>query len=245
MLKTGGAVGSLAAGLAAASSEASAEHAGRGAPDHVTLSYDETLIKEYQPQLVTSGVEPEPLRYYALHAESTESTLNAVYGFTMYPYQDGNLARQDSHLGDHEPSVVWYDQASGDVVRVDYSAYHWFRGTAPADSFQYADADTDQHRPMLRVDPAYHHHYLYSGSAAGERLEVGSLLDVIESWLNNGLESQLALSQPYDPWELFGRESWWRHTTSNWINAQLEALWFNLGLSEAAKTSDLQEVSTW
>ena len=229
--------------LAGLSSAASAASEAREPPAHVTVSFDETLIKQYQPQLVLEGVEPAPLGFYGLHAESSESALNAVYGFVEYPYQDGNIGRSDSHLGDHEPVIVFYDSASGDVSRVDYSPYHWFHTYAGREAFQYADAD--KKRPMLRVDPTYHHYYVYSGNAAGERLEVNNLVEAIDGWLNNGLDENLALSQPFDPWAMFGRESWWRHNTENWINAYLKALWFNLGLSDASKTSDVSEVSAW
>lgn len=235
----GGGVGAVA-GLAQL---AAAEHSERGPPDHVTVSYDDARIAEYQPQLVLDGVSPEPLGYYGLHAESEESSLNAVYGFVKFPYQEGRLGRADGHLGDHEPIIVWYDSASGEVERVDYAAYHWFHGWAPADAFQYADEA--QKRPMVRVDPAYHHFYIYSGAAAGERLERENLLEGIDGWLANGLEENLALSQPFNPWDMFGRESWWRHNRSNRIDASLKALWFNLGLADASKTSDVSEVSAW
>lgn len=228
--------------LTTAAEEAAADH-GDDVPEHVTVSYDETLIKRYQPQLVLGGVAPEPLGYYGLHAESEDSTLNAVYGFVKYPYQEGSGGRTDSHLGDHEPVIVWYDQSTGDVVQVDYSAYHWFRGTAPADRFQYADAD--QRRPMLRVDESYHHYYIYAGEFPGQRLEVNNLLEAVDGWLSNGLEDELAPSQPHNPWAMLGRESWWRHTRRNWADAFAKALWFNLGLSDATGTADVQEVSTW
>lgn len=242
VLKAGAAVGVGSLGVATAISNVAASHRD-GIPDHVTVTYDEDLIKRYQPQLVLEGVEPQPLAYHALHAESSESTLNAVYGFVQYPYQEGNAGRSDSHLGDHEPVIVFYDQSTGDVVRVDYAAYHWFHGWAPADSFQYADAD--QRRPMLRVDKSYHHYYIYSGGFAGDRIQVENLLESIDGWLSNDLEDELALSQPFDPWAMLGRESWWKHTTMNWLDAFLKALWFNLGLSSATETADVQGVSTW
>lgn len=208
----------------------------------LTLTYDESLVQEYQPQLVLEDVSPDPISFHALHAESNESTLNAVYGWTLYPFQEG-LSSHDSHLGDHEPVIVWYDQSSGDVVRVDYAAYHWFRGTTSADILQYAD--DAQHRPMLRVDPKYHHYYTYSGRWPGEQLPLDNLLGTIDGWLNNGLESELALTQPFDPWDMLGRETWWRHTRGNYVDALLKSLHFNLGISGATETADVGEVSTW
>lgn len=237
-----GGLTSGAAALAVTSVSAPAAAAPREAPSEVTLSDDDALLAKYQPQLVLEGVEPRPLAFYGLHAESTESTLNAVYGFVQYPFQEG-LARQDSHLGDHEPIIVWYDQTTGDVERVDYAAYHWFRGTRSGDALHFAD--DDRHRPLFRVDPTYHHYYDYRGDLPGEQIERRSLLEAIDSWLANGLEDDLAPSQPFDPYAMLSRPTWWKHTTGNWFNATLSALWFNLGLSDATSTADVQEVSAW
>jgi len=237
----GGSVG-IGAVIAAISSTASAEHGERGAPTEVTLSYDDELISEYQPSLVLDNVEPDPLAFHGLHAESSESTLNAVYGFTRYPYQSGQTSH-DSHLGDHEPIIVWYDQTTGDVERVDYAAYHWFRGTASGDALEYVN--DERRRPIFRVDPDYHHYYQASGGAVGTTIQRENLLESIDSWLNNGLEGSLALSQPYDPYAMLSRSTWWRHETMNWIDAFLKALWFNLGLSDATSTADVGRVNTW
>lgn len=246
LLKTGAASLAISGGVIATSEIAAADHLDtkeelvENGP--ITLEYDDEIIAEYQPQLVTEGVEPEPLGFHGLHATSEESTLNAVYGFTKYPYQEG-ISSSDSHLGDHEPIIVFYDDQTGDVERVEYAAYHWFRGSATGDAFQYAD-DAD-HRPILRVDQTYHHYYVYTGNAAGDRLGRENLLESIETWLADGLEENLAIDQPWNPWIMTGRESWWRHTRRNWIDAFLKALWFDLGVSGAAETSDLEEANTW
>lgn len=223
-------------------SAAVAYAASRTAPDGVTIEYDEETIKKYQPRLILDGVSPEPLAFHALHAESQDSSMNAVYGFVRYPYQDG-ATQADSHLGDHEPLIVFYDAANGDVVRVDYAAYHWFRAWAEASAFKYADDAENQ--PILRVDPTYHHYYLYQGEWPGTQLEVRDLTESLDSWLNNGMAEELATSQPYNPWAMLGRESWWKHTAGNWFDALGKSLWFNLGLSGARSTSDLSGVSTW
>jgi len=235
-------VGSAGIGAVTASTTARADHEELGAPDGVTLSYDESTIQEYLPGFVLEGVEPEPLAFHALHAESSESTLNCVYGFMQYPYQEGKTS-QDSHLGDHEPLIVWYDQSSGDVARTDYAGYHWFRATAMPSTLEFVDET--QHRIKMRPDPQYHHYYSYSGDLPHEDVEVKNLLDSIGPWLDNGLEENLAVSQPYDPYEMLGRQTWWAHTAGNYVDAWLKATWFNLGLSEAGATSDLKEVQTW
>lgn len=221
---------------------ASASHAERGAPEEVTVEYDETVIKEYQPSFILEDVSPDPLAYHALHATSTGASINAVYGFVQYPYQEG-ISSQDSHLGDHEPLIVWYDEATGDVERVDFAAYHYFRGTLLAEELEFED--DARRRPRFRVDPRYHHYYRPTRDVAGERLEVRNLLDSIPTWLDAGLEEDLAITQPYDPYDMLSRESWWRRTAGNWIDASLKAAWFNLGMSRATETAEVSEVSAW
>jgi hypothetical protein len=234
-------VGGSLAGAGATTSVASADGE-RSTLADVTLSYDKAKIEEYQPELVLQSVEPRPYGVWALHATKKGSGLNAVYGFTRYPYQQGQT-EYDSHFLDHEPWIVWYDAATGTTERVDYAAYHWFRGHAFRDQLEFA-TDAEK-RPVLRVDPNYHHYYLYSGSLAGERPEVNSLLDAIEDWLANGMDEELAVSQPYDPWAMMGRESWWREEARGSFEVVWNAFWFNLGLSDARATSDLDGVPLW
>lgn len=216
--------------------------AARSAPDHVTVSYDEGLIKTYQPSLVLENVQPEPQAFHALHATSTKSSLNAVYGFAKYPYQEG-IGRQDSHLGDHEPIISWYDPSDEEVVRVDYAGYHWFRASLSEGAIPTA-TDARQ-RPLMAVDPTYHHYYGHDGPLAGTRLDVEDLTSSIDRWLAEGLDSELALTQPYNPWDMLARRSWWRDTAGNSLDATLKALWFNTGLSGATETSDLDGVTAW
>lgn len=213
----------------------------RDIPDKVTISDDPSLIKPYRPRFVLEDVEPDPIAYYGLHAEHEDRDLAAVYGFVTYPFQDGRT-EADSHLGDHEPIIVFYEQETGDIARVHYTPYHWFNTAAVPETIQF----TSDGSPMFRVHPRYHHYQLYAGEASGRDLELRSLADAIDGWLANGMNSELALSQPYDPWDMFGRESFWRHTFGNYLEAWGSALWFNLGFAGAAgDDSDVSGVSAW
>jgi hypothetical protein len=242
VLKAGAAAVASAVAVGGVSSSVAA--ADRSAPESVTVSFDESRIREYMPSLVLEGVDPLPLAFHALHAESSNSGLNAVYGFTRYPYQSG-VTSADSHLGDHEPLIVWYDATTGDVERVDYSAYHWFRGTASA--AQLAFATDERRRPVFRVDPNYHHYYTYQGDIPGERIQLENLLKSWPRWRDNGLDDALALSQPFDPYAMLSRPTWWRDTAGNSYDKFVKALYFDLGISGARETSDLSagEVSAW
>lgn len=238
-----GTVGTAAAGLTGASAlsqPAAATHTD-STPDDVTITYDEDLIREYQPALVLKGLDPEPVAFHALHAESSASDLNVVAGFTFYSHQSG-LTSADSHLGDHEPIYVFYDATTGAVEYVLYAAYHWFKARAVRDVLQFQDP----HRPVFRPDVEYHHYRIYSGDREGELIETKDLTASIDGWLENGLEEELALSQPNNPYDMQGRETWWRHTRENWIDAKWLAFWFNWNLfTNVADRSDLGEVETW
>lgn len=220
---------------------ASAEH-DRNQEEDVTVEYDESLIREYQPDLVLTGVDPRPSAFHALHATKDGTSLNAVYGFAKYPFQEGRTDH-DSHLGDHEPMIVWYDDATGETERVDYAAFHWFRERARGSNLEYA---TDaRKRPVFAVDPDYHHYYRTTADAPGELIETRNLLDTIDLWLDEGMEEELALSQPYNPWAMLSRDHWWRDGALGPVDRALMALYFNSGLSGATETSDLGRVDPW
>jgi hypothetical protein len=222
--------GAAALATVASSGAASASHR-RETPDKVTISEDPALIEPYQPQFIMEDVEPAPEGYFALHATHEDEPFNAVYGFLRYPYQDGRTA-QDSHHLDHEPTVVYYDPDTGDVVHVDYSAWHWFRARASAEALTF----TADGRPKLRVHPRYHHYLLTASGQSGTRYEPDSLVERIDGWLANGMSSELAVSQPYNPWDLRTRGSWWRRTLDNQIGVRLRALAFNFGFAPVDKS---------
>lgn len=228
--------GAATVGLAGLTGSASASH-GDSIPAHVSLEYEHETIRDYQPQLVLENVEPKPLAFYGLHATSDEYSTNVVAGFTKYPYQQG-YSSEDSHLGDHEPVYVFYDEATGDITRVLFSAYHWFKGVVVPDDLQIADP----HRPVLKPHRKHHHYLLYSGPSTGTLVETRDLQSAIDGWLQNGMEEQLALSQPHNPYAMRGRGTWWRHTSGNYVNALLFSIWHDLGLGPETAVS---EVSTW
>lgn len=227
-------LGAAALGGAAASAPASASH-DRDIPPYVTLSYDEELIRQYQPLLVLNGVENRPTGYHAVYVESAESDLDVIVGFNYYLYQAGvDPAGRDSHLGDREPVYIYIDSASGEPIKVQYSAYHWYENTQ-----YYQDLRTDStgKRAKLQVVPRWHHHVTYDGWQEGETLEVFDLRESFPSWLDNGLEEELHQGAVYNPTEeMQQRDYWWADGAQNWMERSLASVYLVLGVRGASQT---------
>ena len=238
LLSGGGAAGAVLA----AARKVVAEHAS-SKPDYVTLSYNEELIKKYQPLLILEGVEVEPWDYHALYAESAESDLDVVVGFHKYPYQQGvSPFGDDSHLGDREPCYVYVDSSTGDPIKVQYSAYHWYANTVP-----YQDLQTDDsgNRAFMRVVPEHHQHQTYSGWKTAQEatdLPVKNLLESYPGWLDNGLHDDIHPGAVYNPQEeMQFRDMWWREEAKGTFERLLDSVWLSLGI-RAAEQTDLQEL---
>lgn len=232
-------VGALTVGAAGTAAAAHPEQQ----PDYVGFTYDEELIQEYQPLLYTGGLEHHPQRYYATYCSSTESNLDVVVGFHYYLTQEGvDPGGRDSHFTDREPVYVYVDSQTGEPVKVQYSAFHWYANTA---SYQQLQTDSTDKRALLRVAPKHHHHLIYEGSddgSDGVQLPVSNLLaeDVYPGWLSNGLESEIHPGAVYNPQEeMQYRPYWWRdgaQTLGERISARIQLLTGTGG----ARESDLE-----
>lgn len=239
-LRAAGAVLAGGIGAAALSAPAAADHQD-AKPEYVTLSYNEELIKTYQPLLVLEGVEVEPWSYHALYAESSESDLDVVVGFHKYPYQEG-YSSQDSHLGDREPVYIYVDSSSGEPIKVQYSFYHWYENT---ESWSDVKTDSSGKRPIMRVVPKHHQHRVYGGwktGAEGRDLPVKNLLESYPGWLDAGLEDDIHPGAVYNPQEeMQYRDYWWREEALGTFEHILNGVWLRLGLGEGSQT-DREEI---
>lgn len=233
--------GAAAAGLSAAR-RVTASHS-ESKPEYVTLTYDKERIQQYQPLLLLEGVEVEPWDYHALYAESAESDLDVVVGFHKYPYQEGvSPFGEDSHLGDREPVYIYVDSSTGEPIKVQYSAYHWYQNTV-----FYEDIKTDSSgdRAFLKVVPRYHQHQLYSGWKTMQEatdLPVRNLLESYPGWLQNGLHDDIHPGAVYNPQEeMQYRSHWWSDDAKGTFEKLLDGVWLSLGWGAAGET-DLEEL---
>lgn len=217
--------GAAVAGTVASGTAAAAHWDAK--PKSVNLTFNEDLetLEEYKPYLVTSHLQYEPNALYAWHAENPDYSTNMCVYWAVYDVQNGILPfsasnpLSDSHRGDHEPVVVEYDKATGDVVGVYYSAYHWLKGVAfPADGLS-----LDGTRPLLSVVKPWHQTRLTTKK--GSDVELESLLAPTETvdgteydttfdkWLmHDRMEEVLGIGTTVNPWTMGygGRPSWWQ-----------------------------------
>lgn len=228
--------GALAAGTLAtrAAADGAQEHQNTQ-PPYVSLTYDEELIREYQPLLVLSQVKHKPTGYHAAVLRSSESDVSIIVGFNKYLVQEGvDVSGADSHLGDREPVYIYVDEAAGEPLKVQYSAYHWY-----SNSVRWRDLSTDStgKRAKLRVIPRWHHHMTYHGSLEGETIPVRNLLESYPDWLRNGLSEEIHPGAVYNAGEeMQHREYWWRDGSQTLLERILARVYLSVGIRGASET---------
>lgn len=182
------------AGVAIAASSLESE-----TPDYVSRSYDESLLKKWQPRLKVSHLDVEPYAAFAKVTRSNEDELTALSYWHTYRTQNG-LTGADTHFGDREPVVLFIDEEQSELRSVAYSAYHWMAGKV-------GDPRADSHdRVRFRAAKPWHHHILTSDS--GDLVELKHFDDEeITDLLVNGWEAHVpALARP---WVMQSRGHWW------------------------------------
>lgn len=210
VLKSGGAAVAVATlGTTAASADSHLEPK----PEHVTIEWVGDRLERFKPRLVTRHLDIEPTALYAWQARSPERETDALVYWAEFVAQDGVLPSStwlpsDGHYGDHEPVIVEVDSETDDVVRVHASVYHWMRGTfLPGVGLTLYDGEQPQLRP---VNPW---HQYRTTTDPGRDVELRRLHDVIEAWLDNGMESQLVEGANTTPWMMRERGHWWADGT--------------------------------
>lgn len=238
-----GAAATAAVGVGIGTSGSVAAEHQETQPAYVTLTYDESLIERYQPLLLLEGVEVRPEAYHAIYVESTESPLDVVVGFHYYVTQRGiDPGGSDSHLGDREPVYVYVDSETGEPVKVQYSAWHWYENTVYWESLR-----TEADRPILRVAPNHHHHLIatdYSAESSRVDLPLYDLRNRYPDWLRLGLEEEIHPGAVYNPLEeMQNRPYWWADGAQNYVERFIGSLQLTLGIGGASNT-DL-EAGLW
>ncbi len=226
-LKTAGAT---ALGAGVLSGRALAEHY-EVQPEHVSISFDQSTLERYRPELVFSDDSREKfLGMYGWLVSSNEYDTDIAVYWCSYSYQEGWIGNLDSHYGDHEPLQVEFNSETGDVERVRASVYHWIKGETVA-----SEASLKDGRPHLEVVDPWHQYT--AASAAGILPEVKDLTAVFQDWLDGGLEESLAPGTSTNPWSMQTRGDWWRRGEYSGIST-------NALLVSAAKGAGIGEVGT-
>lgn len=168
-------------------------------PAHANCSYDRENVAEYVPEYEIDHLEIEPSAIYAAEFESTEFETDIYVYWAQYPYQAG-VTEEDSHAGDHEPVYVLVDESTGAIERIQFSAYHYLKGTSTA-----PPTNASGH-PELFVNRPYHH-YTSQTIEDGETPQLRDFCGTYESWYANGWEA--SREAVLNPWSMRTRDHWW------------------------------------
>ncbi len=225
------ATGATALGAGVLSGTALAAHYD-AQPEHVTISFDQSYLEQYRPELVLSADAREKfLGMYGWVATSPEYDTNVCVYWCSYSHQEGWLGNLDSHYGDHEPLQVEVNSETGDIERVRASVYHWIKGETLA-----SEASLKDGRPHLEVvDP---HHQYTAATSAGILPEVEDLTAVFQDWLDDGLEDALHPGSSTNPWSMEVRGDWWRREYGVSTNALLVSATKAAGIGEVGSLED-------
>lgn len=178
-------------------------------PAHVSRRYDESLLQEFKPYLVTRDLGSNtPNALFGFVARSTEFDHTMLVYWAEYDFQKGVVLGYDSHFGDHEPVYIRVDEAANEIVDISYSAYHWLRGYTPLPP---VDSDTGNH-PLLHVVDPWHHYY--TTAEEGVDVDLTELTDeTLQAWWDNGWDEAIHLRSLSVPWVMAGsdgRKDWWQ-----------------------------------
>jgi len=201
-------------------------------PEHVSLTYDQSYLEQYRPELVLSSDAREKfLGLYGWVATSPEYDTNVCVYWCSYSHQEGWIGNLDSHYGDHEPLQVEVNSETGDVERVRASVYHWIKGETLA-----SEASLKDGRPHLKVVDPWHQYT--AASSAGILPEVEDLTAVYQDWLDDGLEDALHPGSSTNPWSMEARGDWWRREYGVSKNALLVSATKVAGIGEVGSLED-------
>ncbi|MFC6720893.1 hypothetical protein ACFQGT_00405 [Natrialbaceae archaeon GCM10025810] len=224
-------------------------------PDHLENVDDDTdELEQYQPSFIASSTTRSEIEgVYGWYADSSEYDGRAYYYWVRYPTQRGILpswvpvvGSADSHFRDHEPVVVYTDDA-GDVERVIVSGYHHFVLDLDSDSLELREdrADDPTHAKLRIVD--HHHHYRNGADSTRDGVlpdtmagvDLRGWLDERESWYDLGVFESSNPEAIEDPFALRDDlDTWWADGSADaWVGRNV---WVPLGLRGADETDTLR-----
>lgn len=168
-------------------------------PEGVTCSYDESELREYQPETAVDHLDVEPTASYAGVYSSPERGVDVYVYVLRYDRQSGVTA-VDSHAVDREPVYVLVDDATGAVERVVYSAYHYVKGAGTPSKLPM----NGSHVKLHVVDPW---HQYAPTTESGSRVPLKNYCDAVDAWHANGWDASVEATT--NPWTMTDRDSWW------------------------------------
>lgn len=179
-----------------------------------TLEYDESMLLDYRPRLVTAHLEVRPNALYGWVAKNPDFDTDVCVYWAEYDAQidtgPWTYLIDTSHPGDHEPFYVAVDSQTGAIEEVVCSVYHWLAGRYTPEVLSFHDGT----HPRFEVVKPWHQYR--ATTEDGVFVELEDLTGAFQSWLDNGMEDDLFPGAAVDPWLMLGadgRGHWWDSTT--------------------------------
>lgn len=169
-------------------------------PGHVSLTYDETLLKRYRPRLEVSHLDVQPDYLYGWIATSSERNTDMACYWAWYTAGQTGLTDRDTHVPDREPVYVEFSPSSGEVLRVLYDEIHYTVGSTSTPPIH------DVTHPKLHVINPWHNYELLN-DGDGRDIDLNNMHDAYEGWLANGWN--VHRPSVVDPWIVSSRGDWW------------------------------------
>lgn len=173
--------------------------AGSPQSSDATCSYDETDLREYQPETAIDHLSEQPSASYGGIYSSPDRDTNVYVYFLYYTTQDG-WTPVDSHELDREPVYVIVDKNTGEVQRILYSAFHYMKGDTTRSNLSM----NGTHVQLHVVDPWNHYE---PKATEGSFPELENYCTVVDQWQESGW--QAAPEAVRNPWTMTDRASWW------------------------------------
>lgn len=205
--------------------------------DHITITFDRSVLEYYRPALELQGVDVRPSTIYAWSSSSNEFEYD-VHTYVVYYQTQYGTTTEDSHKDDREIVQVYSDPQTREVREAVYSAGHWsaYRNTAPN---TYVPDDGSGEHVTLEVDDSYHHHLgTDTIGSLGIDLEPLGTADKLfdedtertqyEKWLHNGLAGTLRPGAWVNGDIMRFREDYWAENRSTFRDRWGASVWRRL-----------------
>lgn len=200
---------------------ASADSHESDAFDNVTISYDETLLRRYQPRTVLDPNAVDRFKFTLGYvAESDEYDTTALCYVSRFTHQEG-LTGLDSHLGNTVPQYVFLEEDGQQPVEVVWNGWHWNAAAISGEAAPLSEDRVDGSATHISFESVYPWENLVLADASdGIFLELKDWQDR-RSYLieDNGLYNRGAAKAFEKPWvmgsEAVGgeaRQGWWSAT---------------------------------
>lgn len=188
-------------------------------PESVSWEKDMEVLRRFQPRLDLTLIEenPDDAKPVTLHGSIHYSAdfENAVAQYWCeYQFQNGWLPTgADSHYGDHEPFLVYFDPDTLEPERVIYSAYHWL--AANTQTFIVDDSGSARHPLAMPVSP-WHQYTLDVDVPGDDPSAAGTLVgleyfhpDTYRDWWDHGWNESIHPKVVPNPYKMLWRGTWW------------------------------------